>query len=77
MWDLNISKQIKDYFGESLNGRTIYAKLKKCTNKDILEYLRITLKREPLYEKETNIIRLIIQDKDLNSCLVCGKKTDI
>ena len=74
MWDLNISKQIKDYFGESLNGRTIYAKLKKCTNKDILNYLKITLEKEPLYEKETNIVRLIIQNKDLNTCLVCGKK---
>ena len=45
MWDTNISKQIKDYFGESLNGRTVYAKLKKCTNKDILEYLRTNFKK--------------------------------
>lgn len=70
MWDTNISKQVKEYFGESLNGRTVYAKLKKCTNKDILNYLKITLEKEPLYEKETNIVRLIIQNKDLNTCLV-------
>ena len=74
MWDKNISKQVKEYFGESLNGRTVYAKLKQCKNENILFYIKNILKNEPAYEKETNVIRLIIQNKDLELCPVCGKK---
>ena len=74
MWDKNISKQIKEYFGESLNGRTVYAKLKQCKNENILFYIKNILKNEPAYQKETNVIRLIIQDKDLEICPVCKRK---
>ena len=74
MWDKNISKQVKEYFGESLNGRTVYAKLKQCKNENILFYIKNILKNEPAYQKETNVIRLIIQNKDLEICPVCKRK---
>ena len=59
MWDKNISKQVKEYFGESLNGRTVYAKLKQLNDQEVLSYLHDILVNEPAYEKETNIVRLI------------------
>ena len=74
MWNEQISVKIKDHFGSSLNGRTVYAKWKQLNDQEVLSYLHDILVNEPVYEKETNIVRLILQNKDLELCPVCGKK---